>query len=112
MQMADHEIEIQLLKENVTRLEIRLAEMRGEFKRTFDWMIRYTDLLETHIKVLQAELTDAFEGLKSVELKLFPNLSRDMLRIYDIIGEGEDKAYNPLDFRDRTKKPRATKKSR
>jgi hypothetical protein len=110
--MTDQEVEIHLLKENVARLEICLAEMREEFRRTISSLMRFGDLYDTRLKVLNNEMTDAFESIKSIELKIFPNLPRDMVRIYDIIGEGEDKAYNPLDFRGRALKSRAKKKSR
>ena len=98
--------EIALLKATVARLEARLAEMDEHNRRKMRALMGCDDILNKHRKAMGAELNDAFERIAHLELTLFPHLSRDIRHLYDVIGDQDTKAYNPLDFRDPSKKSR------
>ena len=56
--------------------------------------------LNTEIRTLiENEVMDAFERIKQIELTLFPNLAGDIVRLHRIVGEGDGRAWNPLDKR-------------
>jgi hypothetical protein len=58
------------------------------------------DRLNTELrKLIETDVIDAFERIKNIELKFFPNLAGDITRVNDIIGEADPKAWNPLDRR-------------
>ena len=59
----------------------------------------FDQLLDRHCKMIEREVREAFERIKHLELSLFPNLGTDIVAVRDIIGEGEDRAENPLDRR-------------
>jgi len=85
-----------------------LAEKLGELEtvvRTLaeklDQEIRHNanmDRLNTELrKLVENEVIDAFARIKNIELKLFPNLASDISHLNDVIGEGDGRAWNPLD---------------
>jgi hypothetical protein len=49
-------------------------------------------------KLIQNDLSDAFERIKNIELKFFPHLADDIRRLYEMVPD-DDKAWNPLDYR-------------
>jgi hypothetical protein len=51
------------------------------------------------MKLIEEDQDDAFNRLKNIELKVFPNLAQDILRVNDIIGDGGNKRHNGLDYR-------------
>jgi hypothetical protein len=58
------------------------------------------DRLNTELrKLIENDVIDAFERIKNIELKFFPNLAGDIMRLNGIIGEDDGKAWNPLDQR-------------
>jgi regulator of replication initiation timing len=58
------------------------------------------DRLNTELrKLIENDVIDAFERIKNIELKVFPNLAGDIMRLNGIIGEDDGKAWNPLDQR-------------
>jgi hypothetical protein len=104
MNKADNEIE--LLRTKVAELETRLEQLSVKHQRDVKALLGCDDIHDKHRKVIEADLEDAFERIKHVELTLYPNLMRDMRHLYRVIGDHEPKAYNRLDFRDRSKKSR------
>jgi len=58
------------------------------------------DRLNTELrKLIERDVVDAFERIKNIELKFFPNLASDISHLNDVIGETDGKAWNPLDHR-------------
>ena len=49
--------------------------------------------------LIDNEVIDALERIKLIELALFPNFAGYIIRLNGILGEGEGKAWNPLDKR-------------
>jgi hypothetical protein len=87
-----------------------LAEKLGELETVIkalaeklDKEIRHNanmDRLNTELrKLVENDVIDAFARIKNIELKFFPNLAGDISRLNDVIGEGDGKAWNPLDHR-------------
>jgi len=103
--MPDTETEISILKIKVAGLEQRLEKLLLEHKKGIHSFVRADDVLHNHRRVITAELADAFDRIIKLELMMYPRLVRDMDHLHAVIGDREAKAYNPLDFRDPTKKP-------
>lgn len=97
--MDNNQPQIDELKQTVARLEARLEELGTDYRKVVRSLGRYDELNAKHCNLLEKELVNAFERIKHIELTLFPNLMPDITRVHDIIGEGEDKADNPLDHR-------------
>jgi hypothetical protein len=104
--MTSSDEQIKLLHEKVAQLESRLEQLDKKYQRSVNALMGLHDVLDKNRKVMEADLEDAFERIKHVELTLYPNLMRDMRHLYRVIGNHEPKAYNRLDFRDRSKKSR------
>jgi hypothetical protein len=96
------------LERRVADLEQRLATLSEKQQRDVTALMGCDEVLNKHRKLNDAELADAFARIVKLELTVFPHLARDMTDLNRMIGDGDDdqKAYNPLDFRDPTKKPR------
>ena len=104
--MKNETDEIHSLKDKVAYLEARLEQLTAKHGRDVKALMGCDDVLDKHRKVMHVELNDAFERIAHIELTLFPHLPRDINHLNDVIGDQDTKAYNPLDFRDRTKKSR------
>jgi hypothetical protein len=104
--MTDKDHEIALLKANVEQLGTRLEELAERHRRDFKLSMRWDDVLDKHRRAMNAELNDALERIAHLELTLFPHLPRALRHLNDVIGDQDTKAYNPLDFRDPSKKSR------
>jgi len=104
MNNADHQIK--QLQAKVAQLEARLEQLDKKYQRSVNALMGLHDVLDKRCTVMDAESADAFERIKHVELTLYPNLMKDMRHLYRVIGDHEPKAYNRLDFRDRSKKSR------
>jgi hypothetical protein len=104
--MTDNDTEIAALKAKITDLEARLAALADKHQRDVKAVMGCDDVLDKHRKAMHAELNDAFERIAHIELTLFPNLPKDIDHLNDVIGDQDTKAYNPLDFRDLSRKSR------
>lgn len=104
--MSDEADKINTLKEKVAQLETRLAQLAEKHQRDVTALMGLDDVLDKHRKAMDAELNDAFERLAHIEVTLFPHLPRDITHLNNVIGDKDTKAYNPLDFRDPSKKSR------
>lgn len=97
---------IKLLEERVSILEVRLEKLTDKHQRDIKALLGCDDIQGKNGKIIWAELEDAFQRIMNIELKLFPQLPKAIRHLRKLIGDGEGKAYNPLDFRDPTKKSR------
>ena|ERR1700730_13610635 len=104
--METNDKKIYQLEQKIASLQERLAKLAEKQQRDVTALMGLDDVLDKHRKSLTAELCDAFDRIKHIELSLFPRLARDMNNLYDVIGDEDTKAYNPLDFRDPSKKSR------
>jgi hypothetical protein len=104
--MISTDQEIILLKATVVRLESRLVELAEQHRREIKALVGCDDILDKHRKAMDAELNNALERIAHLELTLFPRLAKSIKHLNDVIGEEDTKAYNPLDFRDPSKKSR------
>ena len=104
--MTNNDTEIAALKARIADLEAQLAKLVDKHQRDVKALMGCDDVLDKHRKAMHAELTDAFERIAHIELTLFPHLRRDIKHMNDVIGDQDTKAYNPLDFRDPSKKSR------
>jgi uncharacterized protein with von Willebrand factor type A (vWA) domain len=104
--MQNNDEKIRHLEQKVTALEERLAKLTEKHQRDVKALMGCDDVLDKHRKAMQAELNDAFERIAHIELTLFPRLPRDINQLNDVIGDQDTKAYNPLDFRDPSRKSR------
>jgi sugar-specific transcriptional regulator TrmB len=82
----------------------RMEETIDDLSRKLDKEIRHSAnmfRLNTEIRTLiENDVIDAFERAKHIELTIFPNLGSDIVNLNRIVGEGDGKAWNPLDKRD------------
>src|SRR5690242_16179746 len=104
--MQNNDKKINQLEQKIADLEARVAKLTDKHQRDVKALMGCDDVLDKHRKVLLADLNDGLERIAHIELTLFPHLSRDLDHLNKVIGDQETKAYNPLDFRDRSKKSR------
>src|ERR1700733_9611909 len=104
--MQNDNEKIRQLEQKIAALEEGLAELADKHQRDVKALMGCDDILDKHRKAMHAELNDAFERIAHLELTLFPHLPRDINHLNDVIGDQDTKAYNPLDFRDPSKKSR------
>src|ERR1700722_3150973 len=104
--MTSNDTEITALKAEIAQLDTPLAKLTDKHQRDVKAFMGCDDVLDKHRRAMHAELNDAFERIAHIELTLFPHLTRDINHLNDVIGDQETKAYNPLDFRDPSKKSR------
>src|SRR5580692_9979244 len=104
--MTNTDTEIAALKAKIADLEAQLVKLTDKQQRDVKALMGCDAVLDKHRKATDAELNDAFERIAHIELTLFPHLPRDINHLNDAIGDQDTKAYNPLDFRDRSKKSR------
>lgn len=104
--MSNSEMEIAELRAKVADLEARLAALTDRHQRDVKALMGCDDVLDKHRQTMLAEMNDAFERIAHMELTLFPHLPRDIGHLNKVIGDQDTKAYNPLDFRDPSKKSR------
>jgi hypothetical protein len=102
--MTNNDTELAALKAKIVDLEAQLDKLTDKHQRDVNALMGCDDVLDKHRKVTDAELDDAFERIKKIELTVFPHLVSDITDLNRVIGDHETKAYNPLDFRDPTKK--------
>jgi hypothetical protein len=87
------------LTARIARLEAHIEELSVKLEKVARQQVDWDKIDAEHMKLIDRDLADAFERIKNIELKYFPNLASDILRLHEIIGEGEDRAYNELDHR-------------
>ena len=104
--MTNNDPEITALKAKIAELETQFTKLTDKHQRDVKALMGCDDVLDKHRRANDAELTDAFERIIKLELSVFPHLADDINDLNRAIGAGDTKAYNPLDFRDRSKKPR------
>ena len=97
---------IRQLEQRIAALEERLAKLSEKHQRDVKALMGCDDVLDKHRKAMLAELNDAFERIAHIELTLFPHLPKDIDHLNKVIGDQDTTAYNPLDFRDPSKKSR------
>jgi hypothetical protein len=83
------------------RLEDRVSGVAEDLNRLAKSVLKGTEQDEISYKICRADIRYAFERIKDLEFAAFPNLAADISRLYEITGEGDTKAYNPLDRRSR-----------
>jgi hypothetical protein len=89
--------EIDKLREEIEALTARMDELEHGLTRGAKIYGGYFEALQSHCMMLDRDQAGAFQRIKHLELTVFPKLARDIQDVHDIIGEGEDKAENPLD---------------
>jgi len=92
--------QISMLQQRVRELEAQIEKLNARANRIVKLGMDFDQLNSRHCKILDREVREAFDRIKHLELTLFPNLGHDIRAVHDIIGEGEDRADNPLDHRD------------
>ena len=104
--MTNNDAKIAALRDKIADLEARLTKLAAKHQRDVKALMGCDDVLNKHRKAMHAQMNDAFGRIAHIELTLFPHLSRDINQLNDVIGDQDTKAYNPLDFRDPSKKSR------
>jgi regulator of replication initiation timing len=87
------------LIERISRLEQAIEALTQRLEEEIkpnDNMDRLNSELR---RLVENDMFDAFQRIKSLELKLFPGLGGDIVHLNGIIGEGDGKAWNLLDKR-------------
>lgn len=87
------------LRDEAILLRQRLMALEDKLERVIILSKNMDQLNAKHCTLLSREVHEAFDRIKHLELTVFPNLARDIQDVHDIIGEGENKADNPLDHR-------------
>jgi hypothetical protein len=58
------------------------------------------DQLDFQYNCILRDSQEAFERIKNIEFAVFPRLACDLQQLHRVIGEGDNKANQPLDRRD------------
>ena len=88
---------IESLQDKIDHLDEQLSRLAKIF-------IRCDEINDTFRRLSEKDIAYAFERIEKIEHLLFPHLQGDINRLSDIIGEGDNKGFNPADFRDPKKK--------
>jgi len=94
-----HDSHTEEITTRIARLEAAIEALTLKVDKQIkhnDAMHRLADRVHNRI---DSSLADAFERIKNMELRLFPNLASDILRLHEIVPH-DGKAWNPLDYRD------------
>jgi hypothetical protein len=94
---ADYDI----LRKEIDRLSAEIELLHAHIRKGADLINSGDELSWKYCKLLDRDVKNAFERIVNLELKVFPNLQNDIDEVYKAIGEGDDKANNPLDRRDK-----------
>ena|ERR1700722_2960565 len=106
--MSEREKEPRLneLLGKISQLEAVVEALAGKLESLARQEKANTEITDEHLKLIHhvqdthhAAFRNVFERLRNVEAKLFPNLAADIGALQNIIGGGEDKVLNPLDYR-------------
>jgi len=73
-----------------TKLDTRFKEMDKDLSRAIKLFGSYDEDLWKAVLRVGDQVSDAFLRIKNIELKFFPNLGRDIDKLYDIIGDPGD----------------------
>ena len=93
--------ELDTLRKEIAHLSAKVEALRSDIGRAVTLGSDSDELLHKRCRLLGRDLKEAFDRIINLELTVFPNLQQDMNDVYKAIGEGEDKADNPLDRRGR-----------
>lgn len=89
------------LVERIEALEERIKNTENDLARAVKVLGGFDDALRRHCELNSRDIADAFDRIINIEVKFFPNLADDIVDLHKIIGDGENKADNPLDHRKR-----------
>jgi hypothetical protein len=101
--MNDNDLKLRKLREDVTTLARRLQTLEQRVDKIARIGMKFDEANGRHCTRLQQGQDDAFDRITNLELAVFPDLARDIQDVHDIIGEGDNRANQPLDRRDRSK---------
>lgn len=94
------------LLERISRLESSVKMLSQRLQKLARQQKDWDEIRGEHLKIIdQVQLThytalsNAFERIKNMEMKLFPNVAHDMADLKKIIGDGDGKVRNSLDHR-------------
>ena len=117
-----HDDDIQALREGIAQLGARvdhvsrrvtqctrllegyaadIAELRKHGLRGAELSRKDSELLHRRLDIADRETAHAFERLAQLELASFPHLARDLDQLHAILGDGDHKADQPFDRRER-----------
>jgi len=99
MSTAHDELQTENLLAKISGLEARVEELTLKLEKVAKRQIAWNEIDTRRMRLVDLDLMDAFERIKNMEFKLFPHLARDIVRLYEITGPGEDQEYNSLDYR-------------
>jgi hypothetical protein len=95
-QPSESRIENQALADKISRLEATVQALTEKLEKEISRNAKFT---LRQLDGIDGDVAELFDRIKHIEVKFFPNLARDIVRMYEIIGEDEDKGHNPLDSR-------------
>ena len=96
---SENQIDTKELAAKISQLEAVIQALTQKLEKEIKHNANM-DRLNTELrKLIENDVIDAFERIKNIELKFFPGLASDIIRLNGIIGEGDGKAWNPLDQR-------------
>lgn len=93
------ELQTSSFKKLIEPLDQHIKAVEQDLHRLAKTTHDYNGLTEKHIALVERDVVDAFDRIKNMEFTIFPNLAKDIVDVYRITGEGENKAHNPLDHR-------------
>lgn len=93
--------DVENLRQEIARLAAAVESLKSDLERAVTLADKSDELTQRHCRLLGRDLKDAFDRIINLELTVFPRLQQDVDAVYKITGEGDDKADNPLDRRDR-----------
>lgn len=96
---AKNQATIDELLAKIERLEQRLEAQAFDLQRLAKACMGYDEQLDRHCKIHDGQIADAYGRIINLELKVFPNLARDMAGLHDVIGDADGRADHPLDRR-------------
>jgi hypothetical protein len=88
------------LRKEVERLSAEVEQLHKYIRQGAEAIANGDELGWKYCRLIHRDVKEAFDRIINLELTVFPNLQKDMDQVYNVIGEGENKADNPLDRRD------------